>query len=209
MRNHFKIFSFYIVGVLFLSFGISLMILADLGAGPWDAFYVGLSTSFGFTMGSWVFMVGCLLILLNGYLLRKIPDASAVITIFLVGIFVDFWQLIVFSGFTPASTWMQVAFLSTGLGFAAAGISSYLQSQFARNPIDQLMMAVHFRTGFSLRMSKTLLEIFVLVLAFIVGGPIGIGTIIIALSLGPLIQIFYPRIEQLRLRWTAPAAQTS
>ena len=91
MKSIFIILLFYIIGLIFLSFGISLMILSNLGAGPWDAMYVGLSENVGLTVGSWVFIVGSLLIIINGVLLRKIPDFLAVITIILIGSFMDFW----------------------------------------------------------------------------------------------------------------------
>ena len=198
MKNRLIIALFYIVGLTFLSLGISLMILADLGAGPWDAMYVGLSEIIGFSVGSWVFIVGILLILLNGIIMKKIPDFSAIITIFTIGVLMDFWLLIVFSEFETEDIAFRVFMLLAGIVIIAIGISSYLQSNFARNPMDSLMMAIQFRTGKSLRFSKTSMELTVLVIAFIVGGPIGIGTVLSTIAIGPLIQAFYSPITRFR-----------
>lgn len=191
---------FYLIGLIFLSLGISLMILADLGAGPWDAMYVGLSEIIGLSVGTWIFIVGILLILLNGLIMKKIPDFSAIITIFIIGAFMDFWLLIVFSEFTAAAIAMRIFMLIAGIVIIAIGIACYLQSNFARNPMDSLMMAIQYRTGKSLWVSKTSMELTVLVIAFFVGGPIGIGTVLSTIMIGPLIQFFFSPVTRIRGR---------
>lgn len=198
MKNILIISLFYIIGLSFLSLGISMMILSNLGAGPWDAMYVGLSEKIGLTVGSWVFIMGVLLIVVNSLLLKKTPDFLAVITILLIGSLIDFWLLVVFLNFEATAMWMQILFLAVGILVIGIGISFYLQSNFARNPIDNLMMAIQLISGKSLAFTKTVIEVSVLVLAFIIGGPIGIGTIIVALIIGPLIQLLYPPVTKFK-----------
>ncbi|KIL51818.1 YczE/YyaS/YitT family protein [Jeotgalibacillus soli] len=198
MKNKIIIGLFYLVGLLLLSFGICMLIFADLGAGPWDAMYVGLSQKMGLTVGTWVFIVGFLLILLNALLLKKKPDFFAVITIFLIGSFIDFWLIMVFSELVVTSMAIRVSMLVSGIFIMAIGISFYLQSNFARNPIDNLMLAVQYRTGKSLSFSKTIMEVTVLVIALIIGGPIGIGTVLVAFGIGPLIQLFYKWVTKFK-----------
>ena len=77
----------------------------------------------------------------------------------------------------------------------------YLQLSFARNPVDNLMMTLQSLTGKSLAVTKTVMEVSVLVLAFFIGGPIGIGTIIITFVIGSLIQLFYPPVTRFE-DWT-------
>lgn len=189
---------FYIVGLAFLSFGISAMILSNLGAGPWDAMYVGLAENLGLTVGRWVLIMGILIILVNSFLLKKIPDFLAIITIFLIGSFIDFWLLVVFLDFVPANMGIRIIMLFSGILIIAVGIAFYLQSNFARNPVDNLMMAIQLRTGKSLAFTKTMIEVSVLIIAFIIGGPIGIGTIIVTLVIGPLIQLFYKPVTKFK-----------
>ncbi|RKL66446.1 membrane protein [Salipaludibacillus neizhouensis] len=202
MKNRLIISIFYLVGLMFVSFGVSMMILARLGAGPWDALFVALSENLGLTVGSWTFIVGFFLILLNGLLMKKMPDFSALITMFIIGLFIDFWLVFVFADLVMMQLTLRAGMLITGILSIAVGVSMYLQSNFARNPIDNLMMAFHYLTGKSLSFSKTFLEVLVLVIAFIIGGPIGVGTILVAFGIGPLIQVFFKPVTKLRNYFT-------
>lgn len=93
---------------------------------------------------------------------------------------------------------MSYVLLAIGITAMGSGIGMYLQFNFAKNPIDNLMIAVHKRTGLSLAMSKSSLEILIMIIAFILGGPIGIGTIIIAFGIGPFVQFFFKRFQKLK-----------
>jgi len=199
MKKKIIIGLFYIVGLTFLSFGISTMILANLGAGAWDAMYVGLSNITGLSVGTWILLVGILLILVNSLLLKKIPEFLAVITIFIIGALIDFWLLIAFPGFSLTDMGLRILMFVGSILIIAVGITFYLQSSFARNPMDTLMMAIQIRTGKSLAFSKTVMEVTVLIIALIIGGPIGIGTIIVTFSIGPLIQLFYSPVTKFRI----------
>ncbi len=182
---------FYIVGIIILSFGITMLLLSDFGVGPWDAFFVGLYNQFGLTVGSWIFIVGVILVFVNSYLLKSRINLPSLLTFFITGLFIDFWMLIVFDHVVITDTIFQVALLIFGIICMGAGIGSYMQLEIARNPIDNLMIAVNYRTGLSLALSKMSLELMALLLAFIIKGPIGIGTFVIALGIGPLVQFFY------------------
>ncbi|UCZ52976.1 membrane protein [Bacillus shivajii] len=181
----------YILGLLILSFGISMMVIADLGAGPWDALFVGLSIQIGLTVGTWIFIVGFLLILLNAYLMKQRPDITALITMFILGLFIDFWLLVVFPEMAIASFMLRVVMVLVGITFMGLGIAVYLPADLAKNPIDSLMLAVQHRTGKSMKVSKTIIEIGALIMAFIFSGPIGVGTLLSVFAIGPLIQMFH------------------
>lgn len=202
MKKIFIISAFYLFGITILTLGISLILLSGLGAGPWDAFFVALSDNLGLTVGSWTFIVGFMLILINGLLLKQMPDFSALITMFLIGSFLDFWLLFVFPNVVITPIFFRTVLLFIGILLIGAGVASYLQSAFARNPIDHSMIVFHTLTGKSLSFSKTFLEVTVLIIAFFIGGPIGVGTLIIAFGIGPLIQLFYKPITSLRLKFT-------
>lgn len=189
---------FYIVGLSFLALGISVMILADLGAGAWDAMYVGLSDHTGLSVGTWILLIGIFLILLNSVILKKMPEFLSVITILIIGSLIDFWLIVVFASFSPEDFALRVIMFIGAILIIALGISSYLQSNFARNPMDTLMMAIQYRTGRSLAFSKTVMEVTVLIIALLLGGPIGVGTFIVTFSIGPLIQLFIGPITRFR-----------
>ncbi len=185
----------YITGLLISSLGVSLTIKADVGVGAWDALNVGLS-KFAFTVGTWVIIVGTILIFVNALLAKKMPDFTGFITIFIMGPCIDFW-LWLFTNFNPANTVFRYALLIFGLTLLALGISVYLNAKFAPNPIDNLMLALHERLKLSMGVTKTIGELLALVFALIVKGPIWIGTIIVTIGIGPIIQFFYPKIEKL------------
>ncbi|MDQ0256663.1 putative membrane protein YczE [Evansella vedderi] len=167
------------------------MIKSDLGVGPWDAFFVGLASRVGLTTGSWVFIIGFLLVLINSLIVWKRPELIGMLTMFILGLLIDFWQLVVFSEFVLSLMYVRVFFLLGGIVIIGLGVALYLQANFARNPIDGLMLAVQKRTGKSMTISKTIVEVTALILAILVGGPIGVGTIIVAIFIGPIIQMFY------------------
>lgn len=188
---------FFLIGLLFLSFGISLSIVSGLGSGAWDALNVGLSESIGFTPGTWVVIVGIFLIILNAFLLKARPDIGAIVTLFLTGIFIDFWLLQIFDELILNDFINKILLLLSGLLSMGIGISVYIQAKLPLSPIDNLMMAIRKRFGFSFMMAKTIGEISALVLAFIFNGPIGVGTLLVTFAVGPLIQIFSPRFQAL------------
>ncbi|QOR67028.1 membrane protein [Cytobacillus suaedae] len=188
---------FYIIGLLVTSLGVSLTIISDLGAGAWDALNVGLSTTIGFTVGTWVIIVGIILIIINALLMKSRPEYLAVIPIFLMGPFIDFWLLVVFPNWQPEGFVYQLLVLLLGLTFLSLGISIYLQAKFPLIPIDNFMVAIKSRLPINLGLAKTIGEITALLFAFLFKGPIGLGTIIVTFLIGPLIQVFFPRFEAL------------
>jgi uncharacterized membrane protein YczE len=187
----------YFIGLFIISIAISLTIKANLGAGSWDALNVGLSQTIGFTVGTWVILVGIMLIILNALLMKKKPDLYALITIVIVGSLIDFWLLFILGEWQPEPFFNRFFILIFAIILLAVGVSTYLQADFAPVPIDNLMLAIQYRTGLNLMIAKTVGELCALVLAFIFGGPIGLGTILITFGLGPLIQFFYPKFERL------------
>ncbi|PLS14734.1 membrane protein [Bacillus sp. M6-12] len=187
--------SFFVIGIFILTFGVSLTIKAGIGTGAWDGLHVGLAELFGMTVGRWIMVTGILLMFLNAYLLKKIPEFLALGTIVIVGLSIDFWLLIVLPDWQPAGNLYRMGALATGIIILSFGICVYLQPQFPANPLDKLMVAIHKRFNISLMLAKTAGELIGLIFAFMVKGPIGIGTLIITFSIGPAVQWFYPPVE--------------
>ena len=194
---------FFLIGLLFLSLGISLTIISGLGSGAWDALNVGLAQTIGLTPGSWVVLVGVILIVVNAFLLKKRPDIGAIITLFLTGIFTDFWLLQMFDELVLSIMLEKLGIFFSGMLSMGIGLAVYIQAKFSLSPIDNLMMALRARFGFNLMVAKTVGEMFALSLAFFFNGPIGIGTLIVTFGIGPLIQLFFPHFERLFRRFTA------
>lgn len=188
---------FFCVGLFVLALGISLMIIADIGAGAWDALNVGLSESIGLTVGNWVIIVGICVMLLNAFLLKERPAYLSIGTIILIGFFIDFWLLVALVGLDFDSFAVKVLVFLGGIVAASLGIAIYLQAKFPLSPLDNLMLAISKRFKLRFGISKTIGEATGLVLALLFGGPIGIGTLVVTFCIGPIIQFFYPHCERL------------
>jgi len=186
---------FFIVGLFILTLGVGLIIQSGLGASAWDALAVGESKTFGITVGTCVIINGVLLIFLNSFLLKKKPEYFAGVTIIVIGTLIDFWLLIL-EPYTPVNNLLlQLSFLITGIVILGIGIAVYLQAKFPASPMDTLMVAIHKRFGLSLRIARIASEGFALTLAFLFKGAIGVGTIIVTVTLGFVVQYFYSYFE--------------
>lgn len=190
----------YLGGLLILSFGITLTILSGLGVGAWDALNVGLANRTNFSVGNWVIFVGIALILLNALLGKRKPELLALVTVIAIGYFIDFWLIVVFEYHLFSGFLLQLTVLLLGAVIIAFGISVYLQAEFAVIPIDRFMFVIKDLLGVRLMVAKTISELIALTAAFIAGGPIGLGTVLVTFLIGPMIQWFYPRVEK-RINW--------
>ncbi|MEE6451076.1 DUF6198 family protein [Gottfriedia acidiceleris] len=188
---------FYLIGLLFLTLGISLAIKAGLGASAWDALAVGESKTFGLSVGNWIIINSSILLFVNAFLQKKRPDWLAAITFILIGRFLDFWLTVESEHLFDLNMVTRYIQLVLAILSMTIGIAIYLQSKFPLSPIDDLMISLNKRFGVSLGVAKTIGEVFALVLAFLLKGPIGIGTVLITFSIGPILQKLRGPIEKL------------
>jgi uncharacterized protein len=187
----------YLIGLIIVSLGVSLTIKADLGAGAWDALNVGLAKTVGLTVGSWVFIIGIFLIFINALLFQKRPTFISILTILIIGFFIDFWLLVVLKdAHVAGDQLLQYVVLLLGIVILPVGIAVYLEGNIAPNPVDQLMLAINYRFQISLMVAKTIGELIAFVFAWLLAGPIGVGTIIITLLIGPLVQLTIPLMKR-------------
>jgi uncharacterized protein len=196
-------FTFYCIGLLCLSFGVSLIIKGNLGAAPWDALAVGESYLFHLSIGTCIFLNGCILIVINALLLRKRIEWPAALSIFLIGMMVDFWIKTGLSQVEPAGFAQQLSFVLTGILILGFGISIYLQAKLPSSPMDTFMIAIHRRFGLNLRNARLLNEAIAITLAMVFHGAVGPGTVIVACTLGFIIHFFYPIMEHMYGKYTA------
>ncbi|ALC92373.1 hypothetical protein AM500_23340 [Bacillus sp. FJAT-18017] len=198
--------SFFIIGLIILTFGVSLTIVADVGAGAWDALNVGLSETFGLTVGNWVMIVAAILMVVNAFLHKKKPELLAFVLLFSVGPMIDVWLLFVLNEWTPEKLTVKMIGFLAGLVIISIGAAIYLQAKFPLLPIDNFMMGIKNRFNISITIAKTATELLALMLALLVGGPIGIGTLIVTFAIGPIIDLFYPIFERIFYKLMAASA---
>ncbi|MBN8192334.1 hypothetical protein JI667_09245 [Bacillus sp. NTK074B] len=195
-------FGFYCIGLLALSLGVSLIIKGELGAAPWDALAVGESNLFHLSIGTCIFMNGCILICINALLLKEGIQWLAALSIFIIGMMVDYWISTGLTFLEPVGFPQQVSLVTAGILLLGIGISIYLQAKLPSSPMDTFMVAIHRRFGLNLRNSRLLNEAIAITLAMLFHGAVGIGTVMVACTLGFIIHIFYPIMERMYGKWS-------
>lgn len=183
----------YLLGMFVNFFGVALIINAALGAGFWASFFIGLSDLFGLTVGTWTGIFQFLIIFLNAWLIKQAPEYKAVIPVVLESLILDFWLVIVFSriDFTTAPYAVQIVMLIAGVIFCGLGVAIYILPEFPRGPMNQLFLAIGKRFNVSLGTGQTIVAVIVTISAYLIGGPVGVGTLANMFFLGPGIQFWY------------------
>ncbi|WP_066049267.1 YczE/YyaS/YitT family protein [Robertmurraya korlensis] len=188
---------FFLCGIIILTFGVCLIIQAGLGAGAWDALAIGEARVFGLSMGTCVLINGIILIIINSILQKKRPEYLAGLTILTIGLLIDFWFFVLFNHYHPESLPLQVISLICGIIILGLGISIYLQAKLPSSPMDVLMVAIHDRFGLSFGVARVIAEGSAFILALLFRGEIGVGTIVVTLTLGYVVQHLHPYFEKL------------
>jgi uncharacterized protein len=184
----------FIVGLMVLALGVALTIKAKhLGIGPWDVFHVGLNKQFGLTIGSWAIIAGFIIIVISAYLTKTLPKLGTFLNMLLIGLFIDFFMFILPS---PTHIVTQILVFVIGVVILAYGIGLYIAADVGAGPRDNLMLAIVKKTGWNVSWVRGGMEILVLIFGWMLGGPVGIGTLFIALSLGPIVGISLKQSER-------------
>ena len=173
-----------VIGSGLLGFGIALMASGRLGFGPWVVLAEGVSKRVGVSLGLADILLG-IPVLLAWVFIRERPGIATVITAVEVGLVINLGLLILPE---PEQLWVRFGTTAIGVLAAGVGIGIYLAADLGPGPRDGLMTGLHRLTGHSIRLIRTGVEAFVLILGFLLGGSIGIGTVLMALGIGPVIQ---------------------
>lgn len=178
-------------GLALYGFSMALMVRSDLGNMPWDVLHQGLSEQLGLSFGTVTVLVGAL-VLLAWVPLRERPGLGTVSNIVVIGIAVDAsLALVPELEDTAARTFMALAGVLLN-GFATA---AYIGVHLGPGPRDGLMTALVRVTGRSIRLVRTAIEVAVVATGFLLGGTLGVVTIVYALSIGPLAHLLLPRLS--------------
>jgi uncharacterized membrane protein YczE len=187
-------------GLAAYGFSLAMMVRGDLGLDPWDVLHQGLSERTGISIGSWVIIVGALVLLL-WLPLRQRPGIGTVSNVFAIGLALDasLWLLPKTDLLAPRS-----AYLVGGVVLNGVATACYIGARLGPGPRDGLMTGLAGR-GHSIRVARTIVEVSVLALGWLLGGSVGVGTVLYAGAIGPIVHRLLPvftRNEQ------APAAGT-
>lgn len=164
----------------------ALLVKAGLGLEPWNVLHQGLSELTGLSMGVVLTIVGATVLLL-WIPLRQRPGLGTVSNVLVIGFAMDATLAVLPE---VRSLAVRVPLLAAGVVLNGVATGLYIAADFGPGPRDGLMTGLHRRTGRSIRLIRTAVEITVVATGFALGGTVGIGTIVYALSIGPLAQFF-------------------
>lgn len=172
-------------------YGVSdgMLLLGGLGVDPWDVFHQGLSRRTGVAVGTWAIVVGAVVMLL-WIPLRQRPGLGTVANVVVIGLVIN---LMLATVPAPHGWPLQLVVMLGGVGLNGVATGAYIGAGLGPGPRDGLMTGLAVR-GHSLRVVRTCIEAAVLVCGWLLGGTVGIGTVVYALGIGPLAQIFVPML---------------
>jgi uncharacterized membrane protein YczE len=176
------------VGLVLYGVSMALMLRSGLGLDPWDVFHQGLQRVLGLTVGAWVTICGALVLLL-WIPLRQRPGLGTVANVLMIGAAMDLTLRLVGG---PAGLPARIALMAAAVVLNGLASGLYIGARFGPGPRDGLMTGLHRHTGRSLRLVRTGIEVIVLAAGVLLGGTAGVGTVVYALAIGPLVQLFLP-----------------
>jgi uncharacterized membrane protein YczE len=178
-----------IIGFVLTALGIIMTIKANIGYAPWEVFHVGLSNTIGLSFGVTTIIVGMIIVIIVTMLGEKFGFGT-ILSMVLTGIFID---IILVADIIPMAENLAVGIvmLVTGLLIISLGTYFYIKTAFGVGPRDNLMVVLARRTKLSVGICRCLVEFFVTFIGWILGGMVGIGTVISVIAIGFCIQITF------------------
>jgi uncharacterized membrane protein YczE len=178
------------VGLVGYAVSMALVINSGLGNMPWDVFNQGMARRVGLSIGFWV-IAGGLLVLLLWIPLRQRPGLGTVSNIAVIGLLIDVALQAIPRQHEIAA---RGAYLVAGILLNGVATALYVGARMGPGPRDGLMTGFARRTGRPIGLVRTIIEVTVVVAGIALGGTFGVGTLLYAVAIGPLVQVFLPRL---------------
>jgi uncharacterized membrane protein YczE len=175
-----------LVGLVLFGVGIALMAASGLGLGPWEVLHQGIANRTGLALGTVSILVG-IPVLALWWPLGERPGIGTILNIALIGVATNLTLPLLPR---PTDALPQLAMSVGGVLVIGMGSGLYLAADLGPGPRDGLMTGLHHRFGWSIRRARTGIELIVLVVGFLLGGTVGLGTILFAFGIGPVVQAF-------------------
>ncbi|WBM72861.1 hypothetical protein OH773_16755 [Buttiauxella sp. WJP83] len=175
-------------GLVLYGVSTAMFVRANLGADPWNVFHLGVARIFSLNIGMVMIVVGALVLLL-WIPLRQKPGLGTISNVIVLGLAADAALALM----PPIESMVMRSFLLlAAILVNAIATGMYIGAGFGSGPRDGLMTGINARTGWSVRSVRTAIELTVLLAGWMMGGTLGVGTVLYALAIGPLIQLCLP-----------------
>jgi uncharacterized membrane protein YczE len=178
-------------GLVLYGLSMALLVRSGLGVMPWDVLHQGLARQLGWSLGVVTIVVGAL-VLLAWIPLRERPGLGTVSNVVVIGLALDAALAVLPE---PGSLPVRVALVPAGILLNAVATAAYIGVHLGPGPRDGLMTGLVRRTGRSVRLVRTSIEVTVVAAGWLLGGTLGVATVLYALSIGPLVHALLPRLS--------------
>jgi len=178
-----------ITGLFLYALGIVLMINANIGYAPWEVFHVGLANTIGLSIGVTSIIAGIVIVIIVTVLGEEL-GLGTICSMILTGVFID---VIFFICIIPKTNnfLIGIIMLIAGLFILALGSYFYIKSAFGVGPRDNLMVVLAKKTKMPVGLCRGIIELLVTVIGWILGGMVGIGTVVSVIAIGFCVQITF------------------
>jgi uncharacterized protein len=185
-----------ILGLFLMANGFVFLIEAGLGVNPWNVLHLGISYHTGLSLGRVLQGVGVLLIAVS-WLFKVRPHIGTLLNMFFIGFFVD---MVSGLGYVPhpEALWLRFFFCLTGVAVVGFGTALYISGNLGAGPRDSLMLALTKATSLRVGLIRTIMEVSVTVIGYILGGPLGLGTVLFALLVGWFMEMGFSMINKIK-----------
>ncbi len=178
----------YAIGVIFMPLGVVFTINAHLGAGGYDALNFAVADVLGIEVSLGIYLTAGIVVLITAAIRRSFPRLLTFVTSFLLGLTTDIWNRL-FHTLQGDTLFISVILLIIGLVVISIAVAAYILSGLPTNPTDDFVVALSEKK-WQIRWAKIFLDSICVVLALLLHGEIGVGTILCTAGLGPLINAF-------------------
>ena len=183
LQPSFKTLFLLCFGLIMFGFGEGLLIISTIGASPWNVLHQGLALNLGLSVGMWAFLISLIVLLLWFFLDEKI-GMGTILNFIIIAIMID----LTIYFFKAPELWIN-QFLLCVISVLMVGLGSgvYLIERLGPGPRDGLMTGLQKKTGFSIAIIRGAIEVVVVSCGWLLGGTVGVGTLLYALGIGPAV----------------------
>lgn len=188
IRNWLIRYAFFFIGLVCFALGVAITIkVQHLGVHPWDVLNIALFEQIGLSIGTWSVIVGFVLIIISLFVSRKYVSIGTFLNALLIGPFLDFFLWL---DFLPAPTysWIDYMYLLVGIVTIGTGGGLYVSGGIGAGPRDGFMLSLAEKTGISVSKARIIAESFVLLVGYLLGGPVFIATFLYTFIMSPIFQ---------------------
>ena len=177
-----------LVGLVLYGLAVAMIVRAGLGLDPWNVLNQGVAERLPLSYGVVMILIGAAVLLL-WLPLRQKPGIGTVANVFLIGVFADLGLAWIPADLPLA---VRIAMLVAGVVLTGVATGAYVGAGLGPGPRDGLMTGIVKRTGWPVKYVRTAIEIAVVAVGWLLGGAVGLGTVLFALTIGPLVHVFLP-----------------